>query len=218
MKCVLPAIQAVADKGYLDEKAIGIQGHSWGGYQIAYLDHADRPLRRRERRGTRRQHDERLRRHPLGDGVAAAVPVRENSKPHRRDTCGKRPFKYIENSPVFHADRVHTPLMMLHNDQDDAVPWYQGIEYYLALRRLGKEVYLFNYNGELHGLRKKINQQDYTLRMQQFFDCKLKGASMPAWMDKGIPYSERDKEKEQWKKLFSPEKPRPAVSKAAAGG
>ena len=48
---------------------------------------------------------------------------------------------------------MKTPLLMLHNDKDDAVPWYQGIEYYLALRRLGKEVYLFNYNGEPHGLR-----------------------------------------------------------------
>ena len=79
--------------------------------------------------------------------------------------------------------------MLLHNDQDDAVPWYQGIEYFLALRRLGKECYLFNYNGELHGLRKKANQRDYTMRMQQFFDHHLKGAKKPAWMEKGLAYT-----------------------------
>ena len=79
-------------------------------------------------------------------------------------------------------------------------PWYQGIEYFLALRRLGKECYLFNYNGEPHGLRKKVNQRDYTMRMQQFFDHHLKVAPAPEWMVKGIPYLERDKEKEQWKK------------------
>ena len=73
-------------------------------------------------------------------------------------------MRYLENSPVFRADRVQTPLMMIHNDEDDAVPWYQGIEYYLALRRLGKEVYMFTYNGEKHGLRKRINQRDYTRR------------------------------------------------------
>ena len=65
------------------------------------------------------------------------------------------PMRFIQNSPVFQADRVQTPILMLHNDADDAVPWYQGIEYYLALRRLGKEVYMFNYNGEPHGLRKR---------------------------------------------------------------
>ena len=83
--------------------------------------------------------------------------------------------------------------------QDDAVPWYQGIEYYLALRRLGKEVYLFNYNGEPHGLRKRQNQKDYTMRMQQFFDHHLKGAPKPEWMEKGIPYLQREKEKEKYR-------------------
>ena len=92
------------------------------------------------------------------------------------------------------ADRVQTPLLLLHNDADDAVPWYQGIEYFLALRRLDKEVYLFNYNGELHGLRKRVNQKDYTVRMQQFFDHYLKGTAKPAWMEKGIPYLQREKQ------------------------
>jgi len=88
---------------------------------------------------------------------------------------------------------------MLHNDNDDAVPWYQGIEYYLALRRLNKEVYMFNYNGEPHGLRRRPNQKDYTRRLQQFFDHFLKGAPKAEWMEKGIPYLQREKEKERYK-------------------
>ena len=114
-------------------------------------------------------------------------------------------MKYLENSPVFWADRVKTPLMMLHNDQDDAVPWYQGIEFYLSLRRLGKEVYMLNYNGERHNLAQTANARDFALRMHQFFEHHLKGEPMPEWMAKGIPFAERDKEKEQWKKLFAPE-------------
>jgi dipeptidyl aminopeptidase/acylaminoacyl peptidase len=109
------------------------------------------------------------------------------------------PMLYLENSPVFRADQVHTPLLMIHNDADDAVPWYQGIEYYLALRRLGKEAYLFSYNGEPHGLRKRQNQKDYTMRLQQYFDHFLKGAPAPEWMVKGIPYLQKDKEKEKYK-------------------
>ena len=82
---------------------------------------------------------------------------------------------------------------MLHNDEDDAVPWYQGIEYFLALRRLGKEAYMFNYNGEKHGLRKRINQKDYTRRLQEF-SITSKGAPAPEWMEKGILiYSARKK-------------------------
>ncbi|HEY1188375.1 MAG TPA: prolyl oligopeptidase family serine peptidase, partial [Gemmata sp.] len=95
-----------------------------------------------------------------------------------------------------------TPLLMIHNDQDDAVPWYQGIEYYLALRRLEKEVYLLNYNGEPHNLAKKATARDFAMRMFQFFEHHLKDKPAPGWMETGVPFLDREQEKEQWKKLY----------------
>jgi dipeptidyl aminopeptidase/acylaminoacyl peptidase len=191
LKCVLPAIQAVVDKGFVDENAIGIQGHSWGGYQIAYMVGHTRRFRAAEAGA------------PVGNMTSAYNGIRWGSGLPRQFQYEKtqsriggplweRPLRYIENSPVFYADRVSTPLLILHNDQDDAVPWYQGIELYLSLRRNGKEVYLFCYHGEKHGIRKRINQKDYSLRMMQFFDHFLKGAAKPEWMERGIPYLERD--------------------------
>jgi dipeptidyl aminopeptidase/acylaminoacyl peptidase len=123
----------------------------------------------------------------------------EHSQSRIGGNLWQAPLRYIENSPLFAADRVGTPLLMIHNDADDAVPWYQGIEYFLALRRLGKEVYMFSYNGEPHGLRRRANQKDYSVRLQQFFDYYLKGDSKPDWMENGIPYLERDEEKERLK-------------------
>ena len=76
----------------------------------------------------------------------------------------------VENSPIHFADKVRTPVLILHNDQDGAVPWTQGIEYFTALRRLGKEAYLFNYTGEDHGLRKRQNMKDWSRRMAEYFD------------------------------------------------
>ena len=109
----------------------------------------------------------------------------------------------IENSPALQLPPEQAlgqaPLIMLHNDADDAVPWYQGIEFFLALRRLGKEVYLFNYNGEFHGLRRRHNQRDWTVRMAQFFDHHLKGAPKPEWMEKGVPYIDREAEKQRFR-------------------
>jgi dipeptidyl aminopeptidase/acylaminoacyl peptidase len=204
LKCVLPAVQAVVDKGYVDEKAIGIQGHSWGGYQAAYLITQTGRFKAAAAGA------------PVSDMVSAYGGIRwgtglprqfqyEHTQSRIGATLWQAPMKFVENSPIFMADRVSTPLLMLHNDGDDAVPWYQGIEYYLALRRLGKEVYLCNYPGEPHGLRKRANQKDYTMRMQQFFDHHLKGAPAPGWMTAGVPYLERDAEKEQWKPLFKPQ-------------
>jgi dipeptidyl aminopeptidase/acylaminoacyl peptidase len=102
------------------------------------------------------------------------------------------PTRFIENSPIFWADRVQTPVMILQNDGDTAVPWYQGLEFFLALRRLGKEVYLFNYNGQPHGLSDRADQKDYTIRLQQYFDHYLKGAPAPDWMEKGVPFLDRE--------------------------
>jgi len=198
LKCVLPAIQAVVDKGFVDEKAIGIQGHSWGGYQISYMITQTNRFKAASAGA------------PVANMTSAYSGIRwgtglprqfqyERTQSRIGSSLWEYPMRFIENSPVFHAHRVQTPLLMLHNDNDDAVPWYQGIEYYLALRRLGKEVYMFNYNGEPHGLRKRVNQKDYTVRLQQFFDHHLKGAPMPEWMERGIPYLEREKEKEKLK-------------------
>ena len=77
---------------------------------------------------------------------------------------------------------------MMHNDADDAVPWYQGIEMFVALRRLNKEVYLLDYNNDVHNPTKRANQKDIAMRMQQFFDYHLRGYPEPDWMIHGIPY------------------------------
>ena len=192
IKCVLPGVQAVVDRGFVKEDAIGIQGHSWGGYQIAYMVTQTNRFRAVAAGA------------PVANMISAYDGIRWGSGVPRQfqyertqsrigGSIWQFPTRFIENSPIFWADRVRTPVMLLHNDDDDAVPWYQGVEFYLALRRLGKEVYLFDYNGEPHGLRKRPNQKDYTIRLQQYFDHYLKGAPAPAWMEKGVPYIERDR-------------------------
>ncbi len=185
LKCVLPGIQMLIREGYIDPDAIGIQGHSWGGYQIAYMVTQTNIFAAVESGA------------PVSNMTSAyggirwaSGMVRQFQYEHTQSRLGASlwevPFRYIENSPVFWADKVQTPILMIHNDEDGAVPWYQGIEYMMALRRLNKEAYMFNYNGEAHGLRKRINQEDFTKRMQEFFDHYLKGAPAPKWMTDGI--------------------------------
>lgn len=199
IKCVLPAIQSVVDKGYVDEKAIGINGQSWGGYQIAYMITQTNRFKAAVAGA------------PVANMFSAYGGIRwgtglprqfqyEHGQSRIGATPWEAPLKYVENSPLFMADRVTTPLLMIHNDQDDAVPWYQGIEYYLALRRLGKEVYMLNYNGEPHNLAKRAAARDFAARMFGFFEHHLKGKPAPEWMDKGVPFLDREREKEQFQK------------------
>ncbi len=190
LNCVLPAVQAVVNEGIVDEDSIGIQGHSWGGYQVAYMITRTNRFRAAAAGA------------PVADMISAYDGIRwgpgvprqfqyEHTQSRIGGSVWEYPLRFIENSPIFSADRVRTPLLMIHNDADDAVPWYQGIEYYLALRRLNKEVYLFDYNGEAHNLRRRANQKDYFNRLTQYFDYYLKGAAEPDWMIHGMPYVEK---------------------------
>jgi dienelactone hydrolase len=198
LKCVLPAIDAMVARGFVDEKNIGIEGHSWGGYQIAYMITQTDRFKAVEAGA------------PVANMTSAYDGIRwgpglprqfqyERSQSRIGATLWAAPLKFVENSPIFMADRVKTPLLILQNDADTAVPWYQGIEYYLALRRLGKEVYMFSYNGEPHGITRRPDAKDFTVRMQQYFDYFLKGAPKPEWMVKGIPFLDKDTEKERFK-------------------
>jgi len=105
----------------------------------------------------------------------------------------ENPMLYVENSPLFWVQKIHTPYLTMANDEDDAVPWYQGIEFFSAMRHLGKEAYMFVYNGEKHGLRQRENQKHWTVHMAEYFDYFLKDAPKPDWMEKGVPYLEKGK-------------------------
>jgi dipeptidyl aminopeptidase/acylaminoacyl peptidase len=98
------------------------------------------------------------------------------------------PLEYMENSPLFSVKNVHTPYLTIHNDADTAVPWEQGVEFFAALRRLGKEAYMFTFNGEAHGLGNRDNQKYWTVHMDEFFDHFLLGKPVPEWMKTPTPF------------------------------
>ncbi len=108
-------------------------------------------------------------------------------------TLWDKPLLYIENSPIFWVPKIHTPLLLMHNDADGAVPWYQGIEFIMALRRLNKPAWLLSYNDEDHNLVRRADRKDLSIRKMQFFDYYLKGSPMPFWMKNGISQLEKGK-------------------------
>jgi dipeptidyl aminopeptidase/acylaminoacyl peptidase len=187
---VVPGVLSLLARGYVDDKRVGVQGHSWGGYQIAYLVTKTDIFAAAEAGA------------PVVNMVSAYGGIRwesgmvrqfqyERTQSRLGATLWEAPMRFIENSPIFWADKVNTPLLMLHNDEDGAVPWYQGIEYFVALRRLGRPVWMLNYNGEAHGLRRAANRKDWAVRMQQFFDHYLMDAPPPVWMEHGVPAIEK---------------------------
>ncbi len=189
-KCVLPAVQKVVDMGFIDPARIGIQGHSWGGYQITYLITRTDMFRAVEAGASVSNMTSAYGGIRWGTGMSRAFQY-EKTQSRIGGPPWQNPLQFIENSPIFWVEKIKTPYLTIHNDEDDAVPWEQGIEFFSAMRRLGKEIYFFNYNGEKHGLRDRENQKHWTVHMAEFFDHYLLGAPRPAWMDTPVPYLER---------------------------
>lgn len=188
--CILPGVTSLIAKGFVDEKNIGIQGHSWGGYQTAFILTRTNMFKAAEAGAI------------VANMISAYGGIRwesglsrmfqyEHEQSRIGGTLWEKPMHYLENSPIFFADKIETPLLLLHNDADGAVPWYQGIEMYMALRRLNKQVWMLNYNGEPHWPVKRENRLDFQIRMKGFFDHQLKGAPMPGWMKDGVPALEK---------------------------
>ena len=189
-KCVIPAVQSVVAKGFIDPKRIGIQGHSWGGYEITYLITRTDMFRAVEAGASVADMISAYGGIRWGTGMSRAFQY-ERTQSRIGGPPWADPLQFIENSPIFWVEKVHTPYLTIHNDEDDAVPWYQGIEFFSAMRRLGKEAYMFTFNGEKHGLRDRDNQKYWTVHLDEFFDYYLLGKPKPEWMEKGVPYLER---------------------------
>lgn len=171
---------------FVDSTKMGLQGHSWGGYQIAYLITRTNKFAAAEAGAPVSNMTSAYGGIRWGTGISRQFQY-EKTQSRIGASLWEKPTLYIKNSPLFRADKVKTPLLMLHNDKDDAVPWYQGIEYFTALRRLGKPVWMINYNDELHGIIERRNRKDWTIRLAQFFDHYLKGQPAPKWMKEGVP-------------------------------
>lgn len=191
--CICAGAEAMCEQfSFINKDKMAIQGQSWGGYQTAYLVTRTNMFAAAGAGA------------PVGNMTSAYGGIRWESGNSRitqyeygQSRIGATLWDeggldlYIENSPVFFAPNVQTPVLIMHNDADGAVPWYQGIEFFMSLRRLGKPAWLLQYNDEAHNLMERRNRKDLSIRLSQFFDHYLKDEPMPVWMKSGIPYARK---------------------------
>ena len=189
---LVPGVEKLVELGIADPQRIGLHGHSWSGYKSAFV----------------------VTETDMFAAVVSGAPVANMTSAYtgiRWQTGLARQFQYetgqsrigpsmyedldpyIKNSPVFYADQINTPMLIQFGDADGAVPWEQGIEYYLALRRLDKDVVMLHYEDEPHHLQQYANKVDYSIKMLEFFDHYLKGEPAPQWWIEGLPYQKYDK-------------------------
>ena len=192
-KAIIPGVQSLIQKGFVDPRRVGITGQSWGGYQSAYLVTVTNMFAAAVPNATVVNMTSAYGGIRWQSGLARTFQY-EHTQSRIGGSLWQYPERYIENSPLFRLDRVTTPVLFMANDNDGAVPWYQGIEFYVAMRRLQKEAYMVVYNGDEHNPTKRANQKDIDRKMQEFFAVKLLGAEPPSWMVRGIPFLEKGRD------------------------
>lgn len=197
--CVVPAVQKVLETGMIDESKLGIMGHSWGAYQSAFIITQTNMF------------SAAVAGAPLTNMISmynsiywnSGTPdqnIFETSQGRLREPYWNMMKEYIDNSPIFQAQNIKTPILVAFGDQDGAVDWHQGIEFYITMRRMEKPVIMLVYAGENHGVRKDENMLDYTRKINEFFDHYLLGKTAKPWIEKGIPYLEKQKAEDKIKK------------------
>jgi len=197
--CVVPAVKTVIKTGMIDEKRIGLMGHSWGAYQTAFIITATDIF------------SAAVAGAPLTDMISMYTEVYWNSGgPNAKifETSQGRFTKpyyeeleiYMQNSPMFNAEKINTPLLVTFGDKDGAVDWHQGIEMYTTMRRMKKNMIMLVYAGENHSLAKKENRLDYTKKINEFFNHYLLDKDAAKWISEGVPYIEKMKKEEKNKK------------------
>jgi dipeptidyl aminopeptidase/acylaminoacyl peptidase len=187
VKSIMPGVHALLQRGFVKPDGVGCAGISWGGYQTFQLvTHTRLFAGCFAQAGTSDFLSGYL---SLGHTRNWSAWIYEFSQSRMGGHPWQYRERYLENSPVWYLDRVTTPLLIVHNDQDEQVPWTQGLAVFLGLRRLDKEAYFLNYPGEGHGVRTPANVRDLNQRVFEFFETKLNGKPAPAWMVKGVPYT-----------------------------
>jgi dipeptidyl aminopeptidase/acylaminoacyl peptidase len=215
--CVLPGLQAAIETGVVDPERVGVHGHSWGGYQSSFLV-TQTDAFAAVATGAPLTNMISMYGSIYWNSGSADGAIFESSQGRFYGGPWDHKEAYERNSPVYHAKNINTPILLLHNDQDGAVDWNQGIEFYNTVRRLQKPIVMLQYVGENHGLRDEANLKDYTVRMREFFNHYLKGEPAPEWWTDGVPYLEMDDHIKERIHLVRPKKEERGEGRGGEGG
>jgi dipeptidyl aminopeptidase/acylaminoacyl peptidase len=191
LEAVEPAVRAVVETGMVDAERVGLVGHSWGGYQAAYL-----PTRTHIFAAS-------VAGAPITNFLSFAGAIHWNGGSPEfshwetgQARMGVPPWEdfeaYLRNSPIHRVNELRTPMLMMFGDEDGTVDWHQGVEFYNFARRAGRDDFvMLVYPGEDHSLRQRENQIDYHRRILQWFGHYLKGEPAPEWITRGMTWLER---------------------------
>ncbi len=157
---ILQGVDKVVAEGWADPNRLGVVGWSYGGYQTAWIV----------------SQTNRFKAAVAGAGVYNAISMSSltDNIQWLQDYIAAKPDyhemkAYRDRSPLFHASKIQTPLLLVHGDVDTIVPLSQSEELYSALLVQEKPVELWIYPGHGHRLMTPEADKDYQDKMVAWF-------------------------------------------------
>lgn len=177
LESVLAGVDAAIEAGVADPDRLGLYGHSYGGYQTQYIiSQSDRFKVAAAWAGPSNLWNWCT---DLYGGNYPGMVNCEFNQPYVTGPWWSQWSAYLDNSPLYHARSIHTPLLLAHGDQDRSVPFYHSVMLFNTLRRLERPVVLLAYAGKGHHLEGVSD--DLWTRQLELFDHYLRNAPVPAW-------------------------------------
>ena len=193
VECVVPGVKRIVAMGVADAARVGVVGHSWGGFDAAYLATHTDTFAAAVAGAAITNLVSNYGNHHWTSGIAETDHI-ETGQQRMEVALYEDLQAYIRNSAVFNVHNMKTALLLEVGDNDGTVHWHQGVEMYNIARRAKKDVVMLAYGGEDHGLRRKANQIDYQKRIHEWFAHYLKNEPAAPWIASGVPFIDRDKE------------------------
>ena len=168
---IMTSVDEACGLPYVDTDRLGVHGYSYGGFMSSWII----------------GHDTRF-----GAAVVGAPCIDLLGMYGTSDigvSFGERQWgglrkdgveSYLEHSPLTYADKVETPVLLLHGEADHRCPIEQSEQYFVSLRRLGKEVEFVRFPGCSHVFLRAGHpkmREEYLSRTLGWFDSHLHPAS-----------------------------------------
>ena len=164
---IMAAVDELAARSYVDETRMGVHGYSYGGFMSSWIV------------GRTTRFAAAVVGAPCINRRACTAPrtlAYASARCSGADCARTRSTKFLEHSPLTYAPDVETPVLLLHGEDDFRCPMEQSEQYFVSLKRLGKEVELVRFPGCSHGFMRTGHpkmREEYLARMMAWFDERI---------------------------------------------
>jgi dipeptidyl aminopeptidase/acylaminoacyl peptidase len=175
---IIEGVKKICDEHpFIDREKIGCMGASYGGFMTQYLQTVTDIFAAAVSHAGITNHTSYWGEGYWGYNYSEVSMANSYPWSHRQ--------LYVDQSPLFNANKINTPLLLLHGNADTNVPLIESLQMFTALKLLGREVALVEVEGQNHHIQDYGKREKWLATQMAWFARWLK--EDPTWWDALYP-------------------------------